>query len=87
MFSEDEEEIGEEVEEDRLDENSENIILSSMEEKESEFATYHIHIVNSNDSIESICALYGTDVNTLKEYNNVESVSVGDKLIIPWLDE
>lgn len=87
MFSEDEEEIVEEVEEDRLDENSENIILSSMEEKESEFATYHIHIVNNNDSIESICAMYGTDVNTLKEYNNVESVSIGDKLIIPCLDE
>lgn len=78
----------EEIEEDeRLDENSENIILASMEEKESEFATYHIHIVGSEDTIESICTKYNTDLNTLKEYNNVESVAIGDKLIIPWLDE
>lgn len=74
-------------EEQRLDEDSENIILSSMEEKESEFATYHIHIVGSEDTIETICAQYSTDVTTLKEYNNLESVAIGDKLIIPWLDE
>lgn len=84
LFSE-EEKI--EEEDNRLDEDSENVILNAVEEKDEEFATYHIHIVNSEDSIESICALYNTDVNTLKEYNNVESVSIGDKLIIPWLDE
>lgn len=89
MFPEEEQEeqIEETLEEERLEEESENIILNSMQEKEAEFATYHIHIVNNNDSIESICALYQTDVNTLKEYNNVESIAVGDKLIIPWLDE
>ena len=74
-------------EEERLDAVSENIILDTIEETESEFATYHIHIVNSSDTIESICTLYGTDVNTLKAYNNVESVTVGDKLVIPCLDE
>lgn len=78
----------EEVEEDdRLEEDSENIILNSLEEQESEYATYHIHIVGNEDTIESICATYNTDINTLKEYNNVESVAIGDKLIIPWLDE
>lgn len=74
-------------EEERLDAVSENIILDTIEGTESEFATYHIHIVNSSDTIESICTLYGTDVNTLKAYNNVESVTVGDKLVIPCLDE
>lgn len=76
-----------EEEENRLEDESENIILNSMQEKETEFATYHIHIVKTEDSIESICAMYNTDVNTLKEYNNVESVNIGDKLVIPWLDE
>lgn len=76
-----------EEEEERLEDESENIILNSMQEKETEFATYHIHIVKTEDSIESICAMYNTDVNTLKEYNNVESVNIGDKLVIPWLDE
>ena len=76
-----------EDEEDRLDENSENIILDAMQEKESEVATYHIHIVNTNDSIESICAVYNTDEATLKEYNNIENIQVGDKIIIPCIDE
>lgn len=76
-----------EEEEERLEDESENIILNSMQEKETEFATYHIHIVKTEDSIESICAMYNIDANTLKEYNNVESVNIGDKLVIPWLDE
>ncbi len=90
LFPEAEEEIVEEKDEkleERLDEESETIILSAMQEKEAEFATYHIHIVNGSDSIESICTLYNTDTNTLKEYNNVESINVGDKLIIPCFDE
>lgn len=82
-----EEEEGEKEDTERLDEDSENIILNSMEEKESEFATYHIHIVGGEDTMESICTKYNTDINTLKEYNNVESIAIGDKLIIPWLDE
>ncbi len=84
MFEEKEE--PEEVEE-RLDAESETVILNSIEEKESEFASYHIHIVKSEDSIESICTTYNTDINTLKEYNNVDSITVGDKLILPCLDE
>lgn len=86
LFPEEEEEK-KETKEERLEEESETIILNAMEEKETEFATYHIHIVNNSDSLESICSLYNTDSNTLKEYNNIESINVGDKLIIPCFDE
>ena len=74
-------------EEERLDATSEDIILNSMQEKESEFATYHIHIVSNTDTIESICALYDTDVNTLKQYNSIENINIGEKIVIPSLDE
>ncbi len=89
LFPEVEEPEEEQVEdtEERLDENSEAIILDAMQEKESEVATYHIHIVNNNDSIESICAIYNTDEATLKEYNNIENIQIGDKIIIPCQDE
>lgn len=83
MFPEEEESI----EEERLEKESEDLILDTVAEKESEFATYHIHIVNGNDSIESICEMYSVDVNTLKSYNTVDTLSVGDKIIIPCLDE
>ena len=61
--------------------------MNSIEENSSEFATYQIHIVSSNDSVESICAMYQTDVETLKSYNSIEAINVGDKIIIPCLDE
>ncbi len=75
------------IEEDRVDQESEAIILNSIQEKEEEFASYHIHIVNNTDSLESICAKYNTDMNTLKEYNTIDTISIGDKLIIPFIDE
>lgn len=84
MFPEEKEDS---EEEERLEKESEDLILSAVAEKESEVATYHIHIVSSNDSIESICEMYSVDVNTLKSYNTVDTLSVGDKIIIPCLDE
>lgn len=71
----------------RLDNVSESIILNSASEKESEFATYHIHIVTNTDTLESICDTYKTDIDTLKEYNNIDTIGVGEKLVIPYLDE
>lgn len=90
MFLEDEEKEEEPEpvsQEERLEQNSENIILNSIAEKENEFASYNIHVVGNNDSIENICALYNTDEKTLKEYNNIENIQIGDKIIIPCVDE
>ncbi len=85
--SDSEEEPVNEEDDDRMDQESEELILNSASDKEDEFATYHIHIVSSSDTVESICTTYGIDVSTLKEYNQVENITIGDKIIIPWLDE
>lgn len=91
LFSEETEEkkdMDEEKEEEkRLDEESETLILNSATETENEFATYHIHIVKEGDTVESICAMYQTESTILKNYNNEENFNVGDKIIIPCLDE
>ena len=88
MFLEEEKEEEQETPiEERIDPNSETIILNSINEKENEFASYNIHVVGNNDSIESICAMYNTDEKTLKEYNNIENIQIGDKIIIPCIDE
>ncbi len=80
-----EKENEEEVE--RLDQESANMILNSASEKEDEFTTYYIHIVKTGDTIESIVVDYQTDIETLKKYNILEELNVGDKIIIPSLDE
>ncbi len=80
---EDKEEDKEPIQEERLDKESENIIMDGAKTKEVEFTTYNIHIVKETDTIDSICTSYNTDVNYLKEYNNLDDLKIGDKLIIP----
>ena len=35
------------------------------------------------ESFESISEKYNVSVDLLKEYNNLESINIGDKIIIP----
>ena len=74
-------------ESDRINQESEDLIINSASTKEDEFATYHIHIVKSGDTIETICSMYGVDANILKEYNNMENINIGEKIIVPEVDE
>ena len=77
-----EEYIQPEVEEERIDAQSEETILNSAVEEET-YHTYHIHIVKEDETIDTICSLYNIDIDYLKEYNDVEELISGDKLIIP----
>ena len=51
------------------------------------YVTYHIHIMKENETIDSICTKYNTNENLIKEYNDITNISIGDKLIIPDIDE
>lgn len=83
---EEKEETPETIEE-RLEEEQAEVVLDSAIEKEDEYMTYHIHIVSETDTLESLIATYETDIDTLKEYNQMESLNIGDKIIIPSKDE
>ena len=80
------EEIKENTEE-RLEEEQAEVVLDSATEKEDEYMTYHIHIVSETDTLESLVATYETDIDTLKEYNQIDVLNIGDKIIIPSKDE
>ncbi len=71
----------------RIDKESEELIIGSASNKDDEYATYHIHIVKTGDTVETICTTYQIDINSLKEYNNIENINIGDKIIIPEIDE
>ncbi len=83
------EEVEEEnsIEDERLDQESADMILNTANEKEDEFTTYYIHLVKTGDTIESIIANYQTDLETIKKYNMLEELNIGDKIIIPSKDE
>ena len=37
--------------------------------------------------MESICNMYGVPNSLINEYNNIDNLSTGDKLLIPKIDE
>lgn len=48
-----------------------------------EYIIYHIHIINEGDNIDNIISKYNTNIDILKEYNDISKLNVGDKLVIP----
>ena len=47
------------------------------------YKTYHIHIIKDNETIDSICQMYKSSKETIMEYNDLNDIVPGDKLIIP----
>lgn len=75
------------LEKDDRDDKAEETIIDSIGDKEDVYVTYNIHIMQETDTIETICAKYNTSKNILEEYNDLNSIAVGDKIVIPEIDE
>ena len=75
------------IENDRIDQESAELILNSAGNKADEYTTYYIHIVKSGDTLDSIVSVYQTDLSILKQYNTLDDINIGDKIIIPSVDE
>ena len=56
-------------------------LFSDMEKEE--YISYTIYIVRENDNIDEIINKYNIDIETLKEYNDINELKIGDKIIIP----
>lgn len=52
----------------------------------SEYVTYKVYIVKENDTLESIMENYNVDKEELSKYNVLDSIKLGDKIIIPYYD-
>ena len=50
------------------------------------YVTYKVHIMNENDTIESILKNYEIKKSSLEDYNNLIDIKIGDKIIIPTND-
>ncbi|MDD2435240.1 MAG: LysM peptidoglycan-binding domain-containing protein [Bacilli bacterium] len=86
---ESDEEREEEIEEERLplcDNNEEEISVKSLFDTidgSEVYKTYKICIVREEDTLESIIERYNTSREELELYNDLSSIKLGDKLIIP----
>ena len=61
-----------------------NGLLSNLDDKSS-YITYKVHIVRNGDTIETISDKYNVSIDNIKEYNNVETINVGDKILVPFI--
>ena len=71
----------------RISMQEEKTIMDTIKNSDDTFVTYHIHIVKESESLESISALYNVPNSLINEYNNTDNVTIGDKILIPKIDE
>ena len=62
---------------------SEEMMINNIKEEDSDYTTYHIHIVSEEENIETICNMYDTNINILQDYNDLTNIMPKDKIIIP----
>lgn len=65
----------------------EKTIMDTIKDSDDTFVTYHIHIVKENETLESISLIYNVPKTLLEDYNQSEVISIGDKILIPQIDE
>ena len=61
-------------------------IFENFDSKDEQYVSYYVHIVRENDTIDSISMKYGITKDELKEYNNIDEIMQGNKLIIPFIN-
>ena len=69
-------------------EEEDKTVMDTIKDSDDTFVTYHIHIVSEEENMESICKKYNVSLSTIQDYNNnLDTISIGDKILIPEIDE
>ena len=71
----------EEVKE-KVSEKNFNTIFNEV--KESNFSKYKVYIMRSEDTLESILVKYNVTMEEIKEYNDIDNINIGSKIVIPY---
>ena len=85
----------EEVKEDRTIEEEKEVrkkvndseIIDTLKDGENTYITYHIHVCDESDTLEYLANKYKISIDIIKDYNSIDNISAGMKLIIPCQDE
>lgn len=75
-------EVPKTIKEEVKTETKEIDIFKTIEDQE-EYATYHVYIIRKEDTLETIINKYNITKEKLSEYNNINEIKLGDKIIIP----
>lgn len=75
--------IEEETKPEKELENNEIDIFDNITNDKEEYSTYHIYIVREGDTLETISNKYNISKEKMNEYNDLNELKIGDKIIIP----
>ena len=64
-----------------------NSLFANLGDEDEEFSTYLVYIMRKNDSIEKVLETYDVTREELSSYNDLSSLEIGSKLIIPCKNE
>ncbi len=76
-----------EEDDERITKEQEKTIMETITSSDDTFVTYHVHMVKESETMESIATMYSIPTSLLQEYNNVDTITLGDKILIPKVDE
>ena len=74
------------VQEIEIVKESDNVLMQNID-KDSEYTTYHIHMVKEGETVETICTMYNSNINLLMDYNDLSNLTPGEKILIPSENE
>lgn len=66
----------------KVSEKNFNTIFNEV--KESNFSKYKVYIMRSEDTPESILVKYNVTMDEIKEYNDIDNINIGSKIVIPY---
>ena len=66
-----------------LDKEEVTSIFDNFDDKDDKYVTYNVHIYREEDSIDKIMSKYKISKEELSNYNDLEKINIGSKIIIP----
>ena len=75
------------MEEDTNNKQVMDSIFSAFANTDETYSTYSVYILREDDNLEEVMAKYNTSREALSEYNDLDNLKVGAKLIIPTMVE
>ncbi len=69
------------LDEKKENENTINKVMEAI--PDSGFDKFKVYIMREEDTLESVMIKYNVNMTTIKEYNDIENIKVGDKIVIP----
>lgn len=86
LFKDEEEKVKLELEDKEEIEEKDKSLFEKIDTEET-YKTYSIYIMKENDTLEEILTKYKVTKEQLEDYNNLNEIKIGTKIIIPSIND